>query len=362
MKIAYILEVNPYQNSGIIKKVNDQVDNWQRNGHQVSLFSPWPKPRSTSKNYINAIFLSSKFLVLFPDGFIKNFLNKIFCSSKLKHQLKVIGPDVLYIRQNTWYPGLTNILRQHKTILELNTVDTIEIKYYPKLKRTIYLFGRERILANAKGLVAVSPDILKYYQHYRHLKTAVVSNGINLERIRKIKKNEKSELINLVFVGIKSTEWHGLEKVITLANALPEYFFNIVGPDKSEGEKYPSNVKFHGWVDKKQLEEIYSHNHFGLGSFSNYLVGKETDSTLKVREYLAYGLPVILGHWDVDFNNVDFVFKATDENHKIIDYTLIRDYIEKNKNKVVENINLKIIDSNTKEQERLTFFNEIKTL
>lgn len=359
MKIAYILEVNPYENSGILKKVNDQINYWENAGCEVHLLCPWPTPALISQKRINGLFISSRLLNKLPDGGVKNFLNKVLCAGKLRNKLRQINPDILYIRQNTWYPGLISILKENKTVLELNTVDIIEAKYFSSLKRAIYLFGRERILNNSKGLIAVSPDILKHYKKYGELEKMVVSNGINLSRISKAKRDKENQTINLIFVGIKDTAWHGLDKVIELAKIFPQYCFNIVGPNESDFKNYPKNVRFYGWVEKNQLEKLYEENHFGIGSFANYLVGKEVDSTLKVREYLAYGLPVILGHWDVDFMDSEFVLKVTDENHEILNSELIQQYLQNYKNYVVNNGDLKIIDSKTKEQERLNFFRKI---
>lgn len=360
MIIAYILEVNPYENSGIIKKVNDQIYYWKKKEHQVFLFLPWPDPSSKSSLYIDGETLSSKWVGFLPDGFFKNYFNKMLSARKLFKQLKAIKPDIVYIRQNTWYPGITKIFKNNTTILELNTVDIIEIKYYTFLKKMVYLYGREKILNSAKGLVAVSPDILKHYSNYKHLRTKVVSNGINLDRIKKVKtKGNDTKRMSLVFVGIRSTEWHGLDKIILLAKKFPDYFFNIVGSERKDFPNVPDNMKFHGWVEKDELENIYKQNHFGIGSFGNHLVGKVTDSTLKVREYLAYGLPVVLGHNDVDFDNASFLLKATDTDHELIELGKIKQFLEKNKNTVVGNEELTIIDSQTKEDERLSFFKEM---
>lgn len=360
MRIAYVLEVNPYVNSGIIKKVNDQVQYWESKNNQVLLLIVWPKPNNTksSSSYIKGDTLSSNFANKLNKGFVKNYVNKILCAKKLSKKLKDYSPDILYIRQNIWYPGISGILKKYNTILEINSVDTIEINYSSVLKKKVYLYGREKIINSVKGLVAVSPDILKHYEKF-DIPSVVVSNGIKLSKIKKIKKNLADEKANLVFVGSSNMQWHGLDKIMELAEILNSCFFHIVGYDRDSFSNTPQNVKFYGWVEKDQLEKIYEKSHFGIGSFNNYLVGKKVDSTLKVREYLAYGLPVIIGHEDVDFYDSDFVLKVTNSEGNFLNEEKILNYIDKNRNTVIDNEFLKKIDSSTKEEERLTFFNII---
>ena len=357
MRIAYLIEVNPYKNSGIVKKINDQIEFWVQQGHDVEPFILWPKLKNGNKNYfVRGRLYSNEILNKLPDNFIKTYLTKIFTLPKIDKDLSQFSPDVLYIRQNIWYPGLTSVLSKYNTILEVNTVDTIEINHYSKFKKMVYNFGREKVLNSSKGIISVSPDILKHYEQYTHLLKKVVSNGINLSKINKIKKDENLDRVNFVFVGSNSMKWHGIDRIIELAKKFNEYFFNIVGYNKSDFKEVPNNMKFYGWVEKEELIEIYSKNHFGLGSFSNYLVGKKIDSTLKVREYLAYGLPVLLGHIDVDFKDCEFVFKITDDDGDFIDREEIKEYVEKNKNLIIDNKHLEIIDSSVKEKERLSFF------
>tara|TARA_R110002020_G_scaffold122487_7_gene278032 strand:- start:43115 stop:44200 length:1086 start_codon:yes stop_codon:yes gene_type:complete len=359
MKIVYIFEVNPYENSGIVKKVNDQVAYWKSKGHNVEILMPWPRPIEKSTLFLRGKIISSPIIARLKDGFIKNYLNKIFCLSKLSKELIRIEPDIIYTRQNTWYPGIHSIYKKYMTVLELNTVDVLEVKYYPKLKRLVYLLGRKLILANVNGLISVTPDILSHYSDFSKLKMGVVSNGINLNRINKLKKPGQSSHVNFVFVGSSNMKWHGLQKVIDLAHIFPEYFFNIVGYKSDGFSNLPDNIKFYGWVEKQELEQIYSENHFGIGSFDNHLVGKPTDSTLKVREYLAYGLPVIIGHFDVDLKDADFVLKVTDDKGDFIDKENIKEFVDSYKSISVDNTALEIIDSATKEEERLSFFRKL---
>lgn len=360
MKIAYILEVNPYQNSGVVKKINDQISFWKKEGHTIEPYIIWPKSGEESK-FLTGEELSNNIINRLPDSFIKTYLTKIASAKILSSKLKSFNPDLVYIRQNIWYPGLIGAIRNYKVILELNSVDFLEMNFYSSLKKRVYLYGKDKILNITSGLIAVTPDILKFYEDY-NIPNEVVSNGINLNRFTNIKKvnNLTNSTVNFVFVGSKNMEWHGLDKVFKLAEFFPDYIFNIVGYEKEDfAELNLNNIKFHGWMEKDRLEDLYLKCDFGIGSFSNHFVGKKIDSTLKVREYLAYGLPVILGHHDVDFTNVEFVYKATDDNHNLNDKKNILDFINQYRDYIVSKKDLKKIDSEIKEKQRLDFFLKI---
>ncbi len=358
MVIAYLLEVNPTENSGIIKKVNDQVSYWRKLGHKVHVLLNWPKEGGKKNLYIEGSLMASEFVKSLPSGFTKNYLNKVLYAKRLEKKLARLEPDILYLRQNTWYPGLTSILKSHRVVLELNSVDFVEVTFYSILKRKVYMFGREKILRHTDGLVAVTPDILKHYVKYSYMEAQVVSNGIDLDRIQRIKIT-KPNRTELIFVGSSNMEWHGLKRVFDLAKLLPEFIFNVVGSKKESYPEAPSNVIFHGWVDSSELSEMYARNHIGIGSFSNHLVGKSIDSTLKVREYLGYGLPVIAGHWDVDFMNSEFFRKVTDNNGNFLETDEIREIIMELSRCIVSKEQIRHINSAIKEQERIRFFEQV---
>ena len=358
MKIGYILEVDPFTNSGIIKKVNAQVGFWRLSGHETKIYVIWPKSKEKKKSYLSGCQIHFSYTDRLPEGFIKTYFNKILSARKVLKKLKEDRPDMLYIRQNIWYPGLTSILKKYPSILEINSVDSFEFKYYSSLKRVIYFFGKKKILNHIDAIVAVSPDILEHYKHLE-IPSCVVSNGIDFQKFKTFSTKPKGK-VNMVFVGSGNMAWHGVGKVLELAKLLHQFHFKIVGYYK---EDFPTlsleNVTFFGWVEKKELEKIYASSHFGIGSFGNYLVGKKIDSTLKVREYLAYGLPVILGHIDVDFHDSKFVKKVTDETNGFLDVEMIVGFIEDYKSHIVSHKEIEKIKSEKKEMERLTFFESI---
>ncbi len=360
MKIAYVIEVDPFKNTGIVKKINNQISFWLKSGHQVQAFVLWPNASGNKGiKFLEGQYFSNKLIDLLPSGFLKTYLTKIYCIAGIDDALNNYVPDIVYIRQNIWYPGLPRVLKKYRSILEINSVDYLEMDFYSYLKRKTYMFGKNKIMMAASGLVAISPDIVKHYSHYG-LPIAVVSNGIDLSKFKNVPKPLNKNPASLLFVGSKDMQWHGLNKILELAREMPQYTFRIVGYESTDiAGKKPKNMKFYGWMDTKELDKLYTESNIGIGSFGNHFVGKKTDSTLKVLEYLANGLPVILGHKDADFKDTDFVFKITDENNDLIALKSIERFIELNKNRRVTKKEIRKIDSQNKERERLTFFEKI---
>jgi hypothetical protein len=81
---------------------------------------------------------------------------------------------------------------------------------------------------------------------------------------------------------------------------MPSYIFNVVGvTDKFSN--VPTNVIFHGVLTQNEYFPIAEKCVLGIGTLNLKAKGMTEGSSLKVREYLAMGLPVFLRHTDTDF-------------------------------------------------------------
>ena len=99
--------------------------------------------------------------------------------------------------------------------------------------------------------------------------------------------------------------------------------------------------------------------HICLGSFGIHKYGLKQSSPLKVREYLAYGFPVIIGYFDfpISNHNLDFILKVNPLN---LNFNLIKDFIEKYKYYEVDHSQIKnFVSSKEIEKEKLkSIFND----
>lgn len=145
-------------------------------------------------------------------------------------------------------------------------------------------------------------------------------NGIDVDSIQPI-ESELSDTINLIAVA-HMQHYHGYERII---KGIAEYYrFNVdrkvelflVG-DGSELEKYRrlvdkegigAHVHFCGKLIGNDLKNAFQNAALAIEALGYYKIGLHVSTTLKVREYLAYGLPVISGNQVDVFNRYPFPY------------------------------------------------------
>ncbi len=170
------------------------------------------------------------------------------------------------------------------------------------------LFYRRNLRKYVDRIATYSED-----EYIYGIQTIKIQNGINLSVFHKPEGSEnningKEKNIELVAVA-SFQKAHGYDRVI---RGLREYYRDMTGPkvflnlvgDGSElpvyrklATKYGLSeyIKFHGRKDGEELENIYKEMDIGMGTFASYKRGVFLSSSLKVREYLAHGLPIVSG-------------------------------------------------------------------
>ncbi len=157
-----------------------------------------------------------------------------------------------------------------------------------------------------------------YDETINGVKTIQTMNGVDVESFIPVKSTRSydPQCINLIAVAFLMRH-HGYERII---KGLSEYYKKkggdrtvnicIVG-DGKEKKKYEhlikkynlsKYIKLPGPMYGKDLDEIYDTADAGLSGFGFYKDGVKQVGTLKTREYLAKGLPVILGTDDRVFS------------------------------------------------------------
>jgi len=116
---------------------------------------------------------------------------------------------------------------------------------------------------------------LKYYDKVDYFytlsmfqKNKLIDNGFPVDKIRNIPNTfmpkQEVEAVNLEekeyigFVG-RLTKEKGLFDFIEIARQMPEYSFRVAGERTKESENIdlPSNIKFEGFLNQKQMAEFY---------------------------------------------------------------------------------------------------------
>jgi len=153
--------------------------------------------------------------------------------------------------------------------------------------------------------------------------------------------------------------WAGVDKILRLSSALPEFDFDLVGVDRTVGISLPSNVQVYGYCAREEYESVLAAADVALGPVALHRKGMSQAAPLKVREYLLRGIPVIFGYDDPDLDDDPwFALRLPNTEHNVEDSVdAIRDFVRSvagtrvSRDEVAHRI-----DIVAKEDTRLSFF------
>jgi hypothetical protein len=93
-----------------------------------------------------------------------------------------------------------------------------------------------------------------------------------------------------------------VDKVLALAAALPDCDFTLIGRTQEDLlDGAPPNVTAYGLMARHEYEPLLARADVAIGSVAMERAGLTEASTLKFPEYLAYGLPVVIGYQETHF-------------------------------------------------------------
>jgi len=162
-----------------------------------------------------------------------------------------------------------------------------------------------RALRRAAGAIVMTPEIGRYEQGRvrQPLPTFVYPNGLRTASARRFADRRDAGLPELLFVASEFVPWHGLDLVVAAAGRSSAAFrVHLVGKlSDAQLESVQGDSRFvvHGVLDQGGIAAVADACTVGLGSFALERKDMRQACTLKVREYLAGGLPVYAGHEDV---------------------------------------------------------------
>ncbi|MRD72310.1 glycosyltransferase family 4 protein [Rhodocyclus tenuis] len=164
------------------------------------------------------------------------------------------------------------------------------------------------VLGRASSCVGVTEEILRYELARmgaldKGRRGFLYPNGVQLED--EILLDGRGDVPEFVFIASSFVDWHGLDLligaleadatpcVVRLIGAVPDQLLTRCAAD--------SRIVLHGLMPVDALASIMSSAWVGLSSFALFRKGMVEACTLKVREYLANGLPVYAAHRDAGF-------------------------------------------------------------
>ncbi len=242
---------------------------------------------------------------------------------KWKYQGEFDDADFLYIRQ-VYHDA--SFVRYLKAIKKRNPGIKIiyEIPTYPydaesKITYANAIFTlKER--TGRKHAAKYIDRIVTFYDHKEiwGVPCIYLMNGFDFSAVS-IPRREKSDTVNIVSVSVTAF-WHGYDRFI---EGLHKYYANggkenivyhlvgnIMGSHKKmvAGYGLEDHVIFYGRKTGEELKEIYAKCLIGIDVLGGHRKDYPVSSSLKSREYSAYGLPLITSS-PVDFMPKDYKYQ-----------------------------------------------------
>lgn len=309
MKIVYLSFEPPGNTSGVSKKIQSQILEWRRAQHDVQHLV-----LNTADSHDGN--QSTKYL--FPKNNIKPMLAAFLNHQVLRGEITAYRPDVIYIRQMLWWPGLVNCLKGFKVIQELNSDIKNEYKLFrgiSSLKLYWYEVSKNFLNPLTSGFVFVTSELATRYS-VGSVPFCVIGNGCHFNDFFECdRKNNKRP--QLIFVGSPGQPWHGIDKLLQMAQLIPEMDFHIVVPAFEQCTL--RNVYCHGRVIGENLISLYRNMDFGVGTLALHRKNMDEASPLKTREYAANGLPIIAGYDDTDLSGKPYFLNIGNYDNNVCD-------------------------------------------
>lgn len=360
MRIAYItLHWPRRKDSGIGRKIEEQLNHWQGSGHVVQFFSH-RTPVDDPSRLVDGF--SSEYET--PGGFggkLMTEFNRCRAISPMVKAVSNFSPDIIYLRWSMYVYPSHRLFNIAPVVVEINTDDVSQHEMLGKVYSFYNRVTRRIYLSRAAGLVYASHELQnsRSFLPYRR-PGIVISNGIDLSKNLPCPAPQ-NDRPRLGFIGTPDLAWQGVDKIVRLAELCPDIDIDVIGYDRLPGQnRSQSNLFFHGYLNKDQSRQVLSTVDAGLGTVALHRKAMEEASSLKTREYLAYGIPIIVPYRDTDLDdlNIDTILRIPNSEDTIEkNYSTIRDFVYRMRGKRVARTDIfSRIDVQVKEEQRLAFF------
>ncbi len=220
--------------------------------------------------------------------------------------------DAIYFRKTLLD---RNLIRFFRDVKHHNPSCRIlmEIPTYPYDSEMLNVIEFSRFLKdwwNRRKLHRYIDRIISFYDNGSEIFSVPVintMNGIDFNTISLRNVKEKNDgKIHAIMVA-NFAPWHGLDRLIDgmrryyESNPEKEVILHIVGGGKAveeekkkiSGKPYEQYVVFHGRLTGNDLGNVYDISSIAIDTCNFSLQGVNVSSTLKTREYVAKGLPII---------------------------------------------------------------------
>ena len=340
MKILFLVYHGFSEVSGISKKIHYQVKGLRENGYEVHLCY-----YDFTSNGHRCRFVDGKVIKDYGRSFFAGFLQRIDYGCIYKY-CKKNEIQFVYARcfQNA-NPFLTHFF---KKVRKLGVKTVTEIPTYPYDQEFVgfpYFSGRfwlwfdkifrKSLYKQMDAVVTFSDEKVIFGQ-----KTIRISNGVDFDAIP-LHHYSPSADGSIHLIGVAEVHyWHGFDRLIAglgvyyknLKTSRQVYFHIVGGVAQNEMHgsshapgfaelisqyKIQKYVIFHGQLFGDELNAVFNHCCFAIGSLARHRSGISVIKTLKNREYATRGIPFIYSEQDSDFDKQPYILKAAPDESPI---------------------------------------------
>jgi hypothetical protein len=205
---------------------------------------------------------------------------------------------------------------------EVEALKVVKKNFKGKLASFVEKFTGFVSLRQSKGAICVTNDIAIYQNKRSYIRTFLYPNGIDITSIDVIKDKRIDNEINIAFMCGTFSAWHGLDLLLETVLENLEFIktnhvkIHLIGKVLQEEldfiTKNKLDIMLHGVLSSNEYIRILEASDVGLDSLALYREGLTEGAALKVREYLAFGLPVYSAYKDTAIP-IDFQYYKVDE-------------------------------------------------
>ena len=229
----------------------------------------------------------------------------------MRAALRHIHVDVLYLRYMPTFAGAPAALRAVKA---QGAKLVMEYPTYPTQAENSRFFLRRQVFRYTDHVLAAINPMVDLYTligepgpagGLRGRPTMDIVNGVDVRALPLHAPNAASPQIRLLALASMSG-WHGYDRILTALAAYAgdaDVRIEFVGGDGdgslaawralADTLGLSSRVTFHGALYGEALERVVAQCDVGVGSLGMYRYGLKVGTTLKLREFLARGLPFL---------------------------------------------------------------------
>lgn len=344
------------------KKIEQQIHAWRLEGHDVRLFMHMHPPES-SEPLVEAELFEYR-LARGRLGKLRAEIDRSRAMRRLVGAVYRFAPDIIYLRSAIYTYPAHLLSRIAPVVMEFNTNELSQHEFLGRAYRLYSQATRGLLIRRSSGFISISEEIAAAPELARTGRPSIaIGNSYDVEEARPLPAPNNA-VPRLLFVGSPGNIWHGVEKLATLAERCPDLMIDVVGYDALDGvPNPPPNITLHGYQTREGYLRVLSQAEAAFGSLALHRIGMLEGSTLKSREALAHGIPLILPYRDIDLDtlDVDWILKIPNcEDNILTSIDAIHNFAYRMRGQRADRgVVAQRVGAPGKERQRLDFFQQV---